>query len=58
MLAIIAVDVALQFVGGQHHHQVGPLGGCGHFHRLEAGGLRLLGRTRTVVQRNCDFLDP
>ena len=26
---MLAVDVALQFVGGQHHHDIGPFGGVG-----------------------------
>ena len=54
---VIAVDVALQFVGRQHHHDVGPLGGLGDFHHLEAGGFRLLGGGRSLAQRDGDFLD-
>ena len=57
VMQMVAVDVALQFVGGQHHHEVGPFGGLGDFHHLEAGGLRLLGRGRTLAQRNGHFLD-
>ena len=33
---VVAVDVGLQLVGRQHHHDVGPLGGLGDFHHLEA----------------------
>ncbi len=43
VVQVLAVDVALQFVGGEHHHEVGPFGGLGDFHHLEAGGLGLLG---------------
>jgi hypothetical protein len=39
---VVAVEVALQFVGRQHHHDIGPLGGIGDGHHLEAGGLGLL----------------
>ena len=55
---MLAVDVALQFVRGQHHHEVGPFGGVRHLKHLEAGGLRLLGRGRALAQRNGDVLDP
>ena len=54
---MLAVDVALQFVGGQHHHDVGPFRGLGGFHHLEAGGLRLLGGGRALAQRDGDVLD-
>jgi hypothetical protein len=37
---VVLVDVGLQFVRGRHHHQVGPCGGFGHGHDLEAVGLR------------------
>ncbi len=36
------VDVGLQFVRGRHHHEVGPLGGFGNGHDLEAVGFGLL----------------
>src|SRR5262249_36505104 len=51
------VDVALQFIRSQHHHDVGPLRGFGDFHHLEAGGFRLLRRGRPLAQRNGDVLD-
>ena len=40
----VLVDVGLQFVGRHHHHHIGPFGGVGDAHHLEAGGFRLLGR--------------
>ncbi len=43
VVQMLAVDIALQFVGGEHHHEISPFGGLGDFHHLEAGGLRLLG---------------
>ena len=57
VVQVLAVDVALQFVGGQHHHEVGPFGGLGDFHHLEAGGLGLLGGGRALAQRDGDVLD-
>jgi hypothetical protein len=57
VVQMLAVDVALQFVGGEHHDEVGPFGGFGDFHHLEAGGLRLLGRGRALAERNGHFLD-
>ena len=33
---MVAVDVALQLVGREHHHHVGPFGGLGDLHHLEA----------------------
>jgi hypothetical protein len=54
---VVAIDVALQFVRGEHHHQVGPLGGLGDFHHLEAGGFRLLRGGRALAQRNDHVLD-
>ncbi len=57
VVQMIAVDVALQFVGGQHHHEVGPFGGLGDFHHLEACGLGLLGGGRALAQRDRDVLD-
>ncbi len=38
------VDVRLQLVRGQHHHDVGPLGAIGRAHDGEAGALGLLRR--------------
>ena len=40
---IVLVDVGLQFIGRDHHHHIGPFGGLGVGHHLEAGGLRLVG---------------
>ena len=38
---VVAVDVGLQLVGGEHHDDVGPLGGLGHLHDLELLALGL-----------------
>ena len=57
VVQMLAIDVALQFVRGQHHHHVGPLGGLGDFHHLEAGGLGLLRGGRALAQRDGDVLD-
>jgi len=57
VVQVLAVDVALQFIRGEHHHEIGPFGGLGDFHHLEAGGLRLLGRGRALAERNGHFLD-
>ena len=35
---VLAVEVALAFVGRQHHHDVGPFRGVGGVHDFEAGG--------------------
>ena len=34
---MLRIDVALQFVGRQHHHDVGPFGGFGDGQHLAAG---------------------
>ena len=54
---MIAIDVALQFVGRQHHHHVGPFGGVGDIEHLELLALRLLRRARTRAQRHRHLLD-
>ena len=41
---MIAIDVALQFVGRQHRHDIGPFGGVGDALHFEPDGRRLLGR--------------
>ena len=38
---VVAIDVALQLVGRQHHHHVGPFGRLGDLHDLELLGLGL-----------------
>ena len=53
----LAIDVALQFVGREHHHDVGPFGGFGDFHGLEARAFGLLDALRTLAQRDHDVLD-
>ena len=54
---MVAVDVALQFVGREHHHHVGPLGGLGDLHDLELLALGLLDALRALAQRDRDVLD-
>ena len=54
---MIVVDVALQFVGREHHHHVGPFGGVGHLHDLELLALGLLDALRVLAQRDRDVLD-
>ena len=54
---MVAIDVGLQLVGRQHHHDVGPFGGAGHVHHLDPLGLGLLGRRRARTQRDRDVLD-
>src|SRR6266853_5139649 len=54
---VITVDVALQFVGREHHDHVGPFGGFRHFEHLERLALRLLDALRARAQRHRDFLD-
>ena len=51
------VDVGLQLVGRRHHHQVGPFGGVGHRHHLQAVGLDLLGGRRAGLEADGDVLD-
>ena len=38
---IVGVDFALQLVRGQHHDDVRPFGGLGHFHHLQSGAFSL-----------------
>ena len=54
---LVAVDVALQFVGRQHHDDIGPFGGIRHGHDLQALALGLLGGGRAGAQRDDDVLD-
>jgi hypothetical protein len=54
---MIAIDVGLQFVGREHHHHVGPLGGLGDFHHLELLAFGLLDALRALAQRHRDLLD-
>jgi hypothetical protein len=58
VVQMLAIDVALQLVGREHHHEVGPFGGLGDFHHLEAGGLGLLGAGRALAQRDATSLTP
>ena len=54
---VVAIDVALQFVRRQHHHDVGPFGGLGDFHDLELLALGLLDALRGLAQRDRHVLD-
>jgi hypothetical protein len=54
---VIAVDVALQFVGRKHHDHVGPFGGFRHLEHLERLALRLLDAVGALAQRHRDLLD-
>ena len=49
---VIRVDFALQFVGRQHHDDIGPFGGLGHLHDLQPGAFRLGGGGRALAQRH------
>ena len=51
------VDVGLQFVGRQHHDDVGPLGGVRHLHDFQLFLFALLRRGRPLAQRDRDVLD-
>ena len=53
---LVAVDLGLQFVRRQHHHDVRPFGRGGDVHDLDAFGLRLLGRGGPRPQRDRDLL--
>ena len=53
---VVAIDVALQFVGREHHHHVGPFGGLGDFHDLEFLGLGLFDAAGTFAQPDRDLL--
>ena len=54
---MLRIDVALKFVGGEHHHEVRPFGGIGDVHDLQALAFGLLGRGRALAQRHDDVLD-
>ena len=49
---LLLVDVGLQLVRRQHHHDVGPLGGLGHLHDLELLLLGLGDAERALAQRD------
>ena len=49
-MQVVLVDVGLQFIGGEHHDDVGPLGGLGHLHGLELLALSLLDAGRALAQ--------
>jgi hypothetical protein len=52
---LIAVDLGLQFIGRQHHHDIRPFGGSGDLHHLDAFGLRLFGGSRARPERDRDL---
>ena len=54
---MLAIDVGLQLVRGQHHHHVGPLGGLGDFHHLQLLAFGLRNAVRALAQRDRDVLD-
>ena len=53
---VVVIDVALQFVGREHHHHVGPFGGFRHFHDLELLAFGLFDAGRALAQRDRDLL--
>ena len=57
LVHMLAVDVGLQLIGGEHHHHVGPFGGVRDFHDLELLALRLLHAGGTLAQRHRHVLD-
>ena len=54
---VVAVDVGLQLVGGEHHHHVGPFRGLGDLHHRQLLLLGLRGRGGALAQRDRDVLD-
>jgi len=54
---MIAVDVGLELVRGQHHDDIGPFGGLGHLHHGQLLGFGLLRRGRPLAQRDRNVLD-
>ena len=54
---MIAIDVGLQLVGGEHHHDVSPFGGLGYLQDLELFALGLFDALRALAQRHSDLLD-
>ena len=49
---MLAVQVALAFIGGQHHHHIGPFGGGGRVHDFNASALGLGNGGRARAQRH------
>ena len=54
---VVLPDVALQFVGRAHHHEVGPFRRVGDRHHLLAGLLGLGGGAGARPERDHDLLD-
>src|SRR6476659_3664664 len=52
---VIAINVALQLVGRQHHHHVRPFCRLGNLHDLEFFGFGFLHAGRALTQRHCNF---
>jgi hypothetical protein len=55
---VLAVDVGLKLVGGEHHDHVAPFGGLGHLHDLEACLLGLGHRGRALAQATAMSFTP
>ena len=56
-MEVVAVDLALQLVGGEHHHHLGPFRGLGDLHHRQLLLLGLGGGSRALAQRDGDVLD-
>ena len=54
---VIGVNVGLQLVRRQHHHDVGPFGRLGDLLHRQLLRLRLLHSLRILAQRHRDLLD-
>ena len=55
---IVVVDRRLMLVGRKDHQYVGPFGGLGIGHHLEASALSLLARGRAFAERDRDVVHP
>ena len=55
---MLAVDVGLQLVGREHHHDVGPFGGLGDLHHLELLALGLLAPAEPLRSATATSLTP
>src|SRR6185312_818791 len=53
---IVGIELGLQLVGGQHHHDVGPFGAIGGRHHFELRVRCLLGRGGAGTQADADVL--
>ena len=55
-LQILIIDVGLAFIRGQHHDDIGPLGGFRCSHAFQTGGFDLGTAGRVFTQRDDDVL--